>query len=152
MKKFGQFILDNLGILFLLLLFIAFTYYRFYCIFIEPNQIKQEVSVMDRGQQLRQYTQWEMVNRFVNDGVESKEKNPYDINQSVYIVETTLGDEFDYDYGTEDVITKLKCERYAEYEKNRATYIAEKEAEELAKEKREQAEEDALDRLNKSCN
>lgn len=152
MKKFGQFILDYAFIIFMILLFIAVSYYHFYCNFIEPNLIKQEVTVMDRGEQLRQYTQWEMVYRISYDGVQSKEKNPYDITQSVYVVETTLGDEFDYDYGTEDVITKLKCERYAEYEKNRATYIAEKEAEELAKEKREQAEEDALDRLNKSCN
>lgn len=141
-----------LEIIFIVALFSGIGFYL-HVKYVEPNQIQQEVTLMPQYEQVRQYQIWEAVNRVRFGGEISKEHNPFDLDKPCYILETKLGDEFDYDYGTEEVILAKKCERYAEYENSRAKFLADKEAEELAIEKKEQAQEDALDRLNeKSCN
>jgi hypothetical protein len=109
--------------------------------------IEQEVSVLPFNQQVRHYEIWEAING------DSKEPNPFDLDKTCYVLETKLGDDFEYDYGTEAVILAKKCERYAEFEKNHDKLIADRDSIELAIEKTKQAQEDALDRLNeKSCN
>ncbi len=136
-----------LEIIFIVALFSGIGFYL-HVKYVEPNQIQQEVTLMPQYEQVRQYQIWEEVDR-----VSPKDHNPFDLANPCYVLYTKLGDEFEYDYGTEEVILAKKCERYAEFEQNRAKYIADKEAEELAIEKKEQAQEDALDRLNeKSCN
>lgn len=153
MKKFFKVVYDNLFTIFVCSLFLGGVGYGYYCNFIEPNEIKQEVTALPLITQMRLYEQWEM-SHISFDGSRTKEVNPYgNVDEPCYELTTKLGERFDYDYGTEAVILAKKCERYAEYDKTRAKYLADKEAEELAFEKREQAEADALDRLNdKPCN
>lgn len=157
MKNILSAVKENLWLTFLIVLFFITIGYWYYEKFVEPNQIQQEVTVMSMSEQLRQYEIWDVVNGFqVKDGKISisKEKNPFgDFKKPCYVLYTKLGDNYDYDYGTEEEILAKKCERYSEYEKSRAKFLADKEAEELAIEKKEQEQEDALDRLNeKSCN
>ena len=142
-----------LEIIFIVALFSGIGFYL-HVKYVEPNQIQQEVTELLFHEKLRLYQDWEMSNRVFNDGRVSMKKNPYgDLDKPCYTLMTKLGDEFEYDYGTEDYILVKKCERYAEFEQNRAKFLADKEAEELAIEKKEQEQEDALDRLNeKSCN
>lgn len=150
MKKFVLKYLSE--VLFIVFLFGGIGFY-IYVKYVEPYQIKQEVIPMESYLQIRLYTGWESRHQPNKYGQPTTKVNPYKLDEPFYVLTTKLGDKFESDYGTEADILKLKCQRYSEFEQSRKQYIADKEAEELVEEKKQQAQEDALDRLNeKSCN
>lgn len=157
MKNFLKNLSKNWEVTGIILAFFIAVGYWGYDKFIRPNIIIQEVTKLPANEQIAQYRQWEAFHSFEKSHelstYDKNERNPFDLHKTVFCLVTRLGDNYDYDYGTEEVILAKKCERYAEYENNRAKFIADKEAQELAQEKREQELENALDRLNeKSCN